>query len=202
MSFLMFENVLFGFPILFLNFRWWFGISCKFVSSLLMSTKRCIYACNWCKFCFFILCKPNPHVSTKQNMKQHVNMQPQILNPIIVFVSFFAWHVFMFWVEWFPHVCCNEHGGLDVSCVILKLPSSVWSWNCLCGMVDVFFSGMETRGIVISFFWDPWKFSNIVRKHFWDKQSMTWFHAKTLPNVLWCHLETYSRQTKKWHGMM
>ena len=25
----------------------------------------------------FILWKPNPHVSTKQNMKQHVNMQPQ-----------------------------------------------------------------------------------------------------------------------------
>ena len=37
---------------------------------------------------------------------------------------------------------------------------------------------------------------------FETKQSMAWFYANKLPIVLWCYLETYSRQTKKWHDMM
>ena len=72
MSYLTFENVLFGFPIFFFDFRWWFRTSWKFVSILLISAKRCIYRCNFCLFhetstaCFERdVCKPNPHVSTK-----------------------------------------------------------------------------------------------------------------------------------------
>ena len=46
----MVENVLFCFPIFFWDFRWWFRTSWKFVSSLLMGTKRCIYRCIFCLF--------------------------------------------------------------------------------------------------------------------------------------------------------
>ena len=152
----MFENITFCFTSFFCDLRWWFWKSLKWYQCRWWAPKDDHIDAN----CFVYIMKLGPHAwnmmfwtrtvrANKTNMKWHVNMQPQTLNPTICFNVLFGM-IFTY----FHIVCCNEHAGYGVSCVQQDFRNRYRSeWNGL------FF-----------LWWKTTMCCNIVRKHFWEKQ--------------------------------
>ena len=163
----MFENITFCFTSFFCDLRWWFWKSLKW------------YQCRWWApkddhtdaNCFVYIMKLEPHAwnmmfwartvrANKTNMKWHVNMQPQTLNPTIRFNVLFGM-IFTY----FHIVCCNEHAGFGVSCVQQDFRNryrSEWNSCFFCG-------GKQPCVATLS--------GNIFERN----KSLTWFHANILP---------------------